>query len=107
MRLLLDESLPIELADLIIGHDVATVRGLKWTGITNGQLLQMAATDGFEAFITPDTNIEFQQNMAKLPLIVIVVRAHTNRIQDLTPLMPELLEHLTTAAPRSLGHVGA
>ena len=106
MRLLLDESLPIELAGHITGHDVVTVRGMNWLGIKNGRLLSMAAADGFDAFITPDTNIEFQQNLAKLPMTVIVLRAHRNRISDLLPLLPELLAVLETAAPGSFARVG-
>jgi predicted nuclease of predicted toxin-antitoxin system len=74
MRILLDESLPHDLAALIAGHDVSTVRDEGWASVKNGQLLALAATK-FEAFITADRNLEFQQNLAKLPIAVVVLVA--------------------------------
>jgi hypothetical protein len=43
MRILLDESLPVELADELHGHDVVSVQILGWAGIKNGELLTRAA----------------------------------------------------------------
>jgi predicted nuclease of predicted toxin-antitoxin system len=105
MRILLDESLPHDLAALIAGHDVSTVRDEGWASVKNGQLLALAATK-FEAFITADRNLEFQQNLAKLPIAVVVLVARKNRIQDLEPLLPELaalLNHLPAKALRKVG----
>lgn len=61
MRMLLDESLPRDLSPLIIGHDVSTVRDQGRSSTQNGKLLVLAATK-FDAFITADRNLEFQQN---------------------------------------------
>jgi hypothetical protein len=44
MRVLLDESLPQALKDLLVGHEAQTVAGAGWNGITNGRLLALAAT---------------------------------------------------------------
>ena len=59
MRILLDESLPKDLAPLISGHDVTTVRAAGWSSIKNGKLLALAAAQ-FDVFITADRNLEFQ-----------------------------------------------
>ena len=106
MRILLDESLPHDLAPLIIGHDVSTVRAEGWTGVKNGRLLALAATT-FEVFITADRNLEFQQNLAKLPISVIVLLARKNRVQDIEPLLPELIRLLNHMPPKALRKVGA
>ena len=106
MRILLDESLPHDLAPLIIGHDVSTVRAEGWTGVKNGRLLALAATM-FEVFITADRNLEFQQNLAKLPISVIVLVARKNRVQDIEPLLPELIRLLNHLPPKALRQVGA
>lgn len=106
MRILLDESLPRPLAKQLLGHDVRTVTELQWTGIRNGELLLKAA-DSFDALLTADQNIEFQQNLAKLPIAVIVLVASTNRIESLQPLVPELLQALTTLQPKKVLRVGA
>ena len=106
MRILLDESLPHDLAPLIIGHDVSTVRAEGWTGVKNGRPLALAATM-FEVFITADRNLEFQQNLAKLPISVIVLVARKNRVQDIEPLLPELIRLLNHLPPKALRQVGA
>ena len=106
MRILLDESLPHDLAALILGHHVSTVRDEGWTSIKNGKLLVLAATK-FDAFITADRNLEFQQNVAKLPIAVVVLLARKNRVQDLEPLLPELGALLNHLPSRTLCKVGA
>jgi hypothetical protein len=105
MRILLDEALPHDLASLIDGHFVSTVGAESWSGMQNGKLLALAATR-FDAFIPADRNLEFQQNLATLPLAVVVLLARTNRIQDIEPLLPALLRVLNHLPPRSLCKVG-
>jgi len=41
-----------------------------------------------------DRSIEFQQNIGSLPFGIILVRAASNRMIDLLPLMPAVLEAL-------------
>jgi predicted nuclease of predicted toxin-antitoxin system len=106
MRILLDESLPHDLVFLIKGHEVSTVRDEGWASVTNGKLLALAATK-FEVFITADRNLEFQQNLAKLPIAVVVLIARKNRAQDLEPLLPELAALLVALPARSLRKVGS
>ena len=106
MRILLDESLPHDLAALIPGHHVSTVREEGWASVKNGKLLALAATK-FEAFITADRNLEFQQNPTKLPIAVVVLIARKNRIEDLRPLLPQLASLLNHLPARALRKVGA
>jgi predicted nuclease of predicted toxin-antitoxin system len=106
VRILLDESLPGPLAKLLTGHDVHTVTVLQWTGLKNGDLLKRAA-DSFDAVLTADQNIQFQQNLAQLPTAVVVLVASTNRIESLQPLVSEVLSALETLQPRTLIRVGA
>ena len=82
MRILLDESLPRDLALLIVGHEAVTVQATGWSSIKNGKLLALAATQ-FDVFLTADRNIEFQQNLKALPVAIVVLRARNNRIQAL------------------------
>ena len=105
MRILLDESLPKDLAHLITGHEVTTVRAAGWSGVKNGKLLALAASS-FDLFLTADKNLEHQQNLATLPIAVLVLRAHSNRVQHLAPLLPELYKLLNHIHPRSFHHVG-
>ena len=106
MRILLDESLPRDLARFLTGHEVSTVRAAGWSGFKNGKLLALAATR-FDVFVTVDRNLEFQQNLATLPIAVAVLIVPRTRIQAIEPLVPELLRLLNHIAPRTLRKVGA
>ena len=106
MRLLLDESLPNPLTDLLVGHDVQTVAQMGWTRLGNGALLRQAAA-AFDALLTADQNIEFQQNLKTLPVAVIVLVAASNRLESLEPLVPDVLRTLANLQPKTLVRVGA
>lgn len=72
MRVLLDESLPHDLAPLLVGHVVETVQGRGWAGMKNGLLLAEAA-EHFDVFLTADRNLPHQQNLARFDVRVIVL----------------------------------
>ena len=67
MRLLLDESVPRRFRRTLPAHTVKTVVEMGWSGVKNGALLELAAVE-FEAFITVDRNLPYQQNIAALPI---------------------------------------
>jgi hypothetical protein len=71
MKLLLDEHLPHSLRLEIVGHDVSTVAFMGWSGIENGALLSRASAEAFDALVTNDHAMEYEQNLASLPLAVI------------------------------------
>ena len=64
----------------------------------------LAATR-FDVFLTMDQNIEFQQNLATLPISILVVEAVSNRMEHLQPLAPEILRELNHLPPKSLRRV--
>jgi hypothetical protein len=105
MRILLDESLPSELKTELLGHDVLTVQEAGWSGLSNGELLARAAGK-FDVFVTADQNLQYQQNLAALPVAVVVLVARSNRMQDLRPLLPDLLSRLPKLPARALGRIG-
>jgi len=105
MRILLDESLPRRLKNELVGHEVSAVAECGWSGVKNGRLLALAAVS-FDAFVTADQNLQYQQNLATLPISVVVQVAIDNRLQTLLGLVPELLASLDRLQPRSLVRVG-
>ena len=105
MRILLDEDVPRRLAAMLAGHAVSTVQRSGWAGIKNGKLLGLAAIE-FDVFLTMDANLQFQQNLATLPIAVLVVEAASNRMEHLVPLVPEILKALDHIQPRSLHRMG-
>ena len=97
MRILIDECLPHELADELVGPEVRTVQQAGWAGLSNGEPLEKVS-GSFEVFLTIDKRIESEQ---KVPgdVALITVHAHSNRIQDLRPLLPELLRVISKTPP--------
>jgi hypothetical protein len=106
VRVLLDENLPHDLASLLGGHDVATVQGLGWTGVTNGELLRRAS-GRIDVLMTMDRKLEHQQNLSVFSFGVIVLRARSNRLADLVPLVDEISAALEKAQAGNVQHVGA
>lgn len=107
MKLLLDENLPHDLRDAISSHDVFTVSYMKWKGLGNGALLVAAARAGFDALVTTDQAMSYQQYTAALPCAVVVLHARSNALADLLPPMPELQRALASSPQRVIVHVGA
>lgn len=105
MRILLDECLPRELADELVGHEVRTVQQERWSSLENGELPLRASGD-FAVFITIDKHIERAQRVPA-DLAVVTLRARTNRIESLRPLVPEVPRVLKEIRPGSFVRVGA
>jgi len=96
VRVFLDECVDWRLARDLVGHEVRTAREMGWTSIVNGELLALAAQQ-FDVFLTVDRNLTFQQNLVSFSIAVVVLRAKTNRLADLRPLVPKLLEVIADA----------
>ena len=107
MRILIDEQLPRQLAPYLIGHDARTVQQESWAGLKNGALLTKAEDAGFSVFLTGDQNLEFQQDISKSRLGVVVRCAASNTLEDLLPLVPAALTAIATVRPGQLVRVEA
>ena len=87
MKVLLDECVPRKLKREIANHEVLTVTEQGWSGVENGELLNLAATE-FDIFLTVDQNLSFQQNLKNFNIAIILMVARNNRLKTLLPLMP-------------------
>jgi predicted nuclease of predicted toxin-antitoxin system len=91
VRILLDACVPERLGRFIAGHDVLPVRvAFGTTDLDDGPLLARAVASGFEAFVTVDKSLRYQQNLGDHPLRVVLLRAHSNALEHLVPLVPTL-----------------
>ena len=106
MRLLLDESVPAKLRRALPSHAVRTAVEMGWSGVKNGKLLALASAE-FDAFITVDKNLPFQQNLKTLPVAVVVLDAVSNELPYLLPLVPELERQLAQLVPKTYVLVAA
>ena len=90
MRILLDESVPVQLRRDFVGHDARTVRYMGWLGIDNGDLLKLAR-DNFDVFVTADQNMPYQWNITSSDLPILIFQGRSNARKDLAPLVPKAL----------------
>lgn len=77
MRVLFDQGVLAPLRDLLPGHEVSTAYECGWSTLKNGELLAALDAQGFQVFVTTDTNLKYQQNLASR-LVAIVVLSTTS-----------------------------
>jgi predicted nuclease of predicted toxin-antitoxin system len=100
MKVLLDHCLPKRLRTLLPGHDVKTARQMGWEQLKNGELLSSASTQ-FDVLLTIDKKVQFETNLATIPLAVVIVDSVSNAYPELVPFAPHLMALI--AAPLSKG----
>ena len=105
MKILLDECLPRRLKDRFASHDCYTVPEALLAGKKNGELLAIAERQGFEVFLTMDKGIEYEQNLSGRQIAVIVLRAQSNRLMDLVPLVDACLKQIRSIKPGQIARI--
>src|ERR1044071_4537532 len=93
MRILLDECLPRRLKAHLVGHECRTVPEAGWASKRNGELLELAE-GSYDVFLTLDKGIEYQQNLSGRGIAVLILRARSNRLDDLLDRVPACLAAL-------------
>lgn len=105
MRVLLDGNLPRTFAALLPGHRVDTVHQRRWSDLNDRPLLDVAEAE-YDAFVTADQNLQYQQNLSDRRIRVVVLRAWRTSLPALAPLAPLVLTALTEMAPGELRVIG-
>jgi predicted nuclease of predicted toxin-antitoxin system len=106
MRVLLDECLPEGLRTELPGHQVLTAREAGLAGKKDSDLLT-AASGRFDVFITMDRSLQWQQRVSAFDLGVVIIRARSNSLLSIRPLIPDLLRLLLIVGPGQVVRVGA
>lgn len=96
MRLLLDENLPKRLKQDFREYEIYTTADKGWTGISNGRLLRLLIENKFDALLTFDKNLQYQQNFTQYTIAVIVLNAPDNSYMTLKELVKKVKDVLTT-----------
>ena len=95
MKILLDENIDVRFKKYFPDvHEIYTVQDMGWKGIKNGELLTLLSQNNFDCWIVVDKNIPYQQNLTKLPCLIIVLDVVRNTLQHLQPLVPQVIQLL-------------
>jgi hypothetical protein len=95
LKVALDEGVPEQIAPHLPGHDVQSVRQLGLKGTVNGKLLDAMEAQQFEAMISNDKKLEFDQNLARRPFAILLLS--TNHLPTLEPNIGKIAAALETA----------
>ena len=99
MRILFDQGTPVPLRKTLSGHEIATTFERGWQTLKNGELLEAAETARFEAILTTDKNIRYQQNRSGHRLAIVVLpTTDWRRIRNHTDVVVQALASLTPGA---------
>lgn len=90
MKLLFDQGTPVPLRKYLPEHSAETVYERGWSNISNGDLLKRAEDEGFDALITTDQNLRYQQNMTGRQSSILVL---------MTTSWPRIKNHLPVLVP--------
>jgi hypothetical protein len=73
LKVLFDQGTPVPLKNHFSSHHVSTAYELGWSTLNNGELLAAAEGNGFEVFVTTDTNLAYQQNLSNRKIAIVVL----------------------------------
>jgi hypothetical protein len=73
LKILFDQGTPVPLRNHFSSHHVSTAFELGWSTLKNGELLAAAEGNGFEVFVTTDTNLAYQQNLSNRKIAIVVL----------------------------------
>ena len=99
MKILLDECLPVDFRLRFPQHETHTAEWAGLKSLSNGALLKAAEEAGYDVLLTVDQGLPHQNNFTGRRIAVVAIRARTNQLEDLVPLVDRILESLMTIRP--------
>jgi predicted nuclease of predicted toxin-antitoxin system len=104
MRILIDECVDPRVKLLFGEHIASTVHEQGWDTLDDGTLLMLACKE-FDVLVTIDAGIEFQQNLGKVQIGVIVVHVPKNQLAHYSMIQKDLLAAIDRIRPGEVIHV--
>ena len=72
MKIIFDHGTPVPLRRYLSGHAVSTAFEMGWHQLENGALLTVAEA-AFDSMITTDQSLQYQQNLTRRQLAILVL----------------------------------
>ena len=88
MKILLDECVTKHIKPYLSDYEIYTIREMEWSGIKNGKLMQLCVEHSFDILLTIDKNLQYQQNLDRYPVVIVVLNSFTSKVDDLVVLLP-------------------
>jgi hypothetical protein len=97
MLVLFDQGTPRGIARWLPHHTVREAKSQGWDRLTNGELLSAAEQAGFDALLTTDKNLRYQQNLKARRIAVVVLGKGRWRL--IRPVISSVVEAVNSAQP--------
>jgi hypothetical protein len=97
MKVLFDVNMPRPLRKELRGHEVTTAQAMNWSELENGELIDAAEKAGFNAFVTADKNLQYQQKLSGRRIGIVVLPG--NKLRELKVIAPRICMALDTLKP--------
>lgn len=95
MRILFDQGTPAPLRHALATHEITTAFERGWQILENGDLLLAAEAAGFDAIVTTDQNLRYQQNLKNRRIAILVLSTTSwPRLRTQTDLVIQAIERL-------------
>lgn len=102
MKILLDHNLDRRLKSQLPQQETFTTQEMGWANVVNGKLLALAEENGFDIFLTADSNIKSQQNISGRKISILIMRTFDNRLSTNLEMREEIEEVLSRINQREI-----
>jgi Domain of unknown function (DUF5615) len=100
-RVLFDEDVPRQLRLDLHEFEIRTVQEEGWASVKNGELLQRAS-QAFAVLVTADQRLQYQQDIPRFQIGVVVIAARDTRLPSLKSVIPQLRAAIGSVGPGSV-----
>jgi hypothetical protein len=78
---------------------VSTATEVAFGGYKNGKLLKAAEEKSFDVLLTIDKNIDYQQNVDKFAIAIVILDVSRSHIKHIIPLIAEFKARINLYKP--------
>ena len=103
MRILFDQGTPVPLREALDEYDISTAYERGWSTLDNGELLDVAGSEGFKVLVTTDRNLRHQQDLRGRNIAIVVLT--TTSWPRIRHDIPAVVRAIGAASPGSYTEV--
>jgi hypothetical protein len=104
MRIFLDACIDPKAAAVFEGHQVTTAFEAGWHQLKDHRLLPLLQGN-FDVLVTIDGGFEYEHNLKRLSLGIVIAHVARNKVAFYRDLAPELLSAVERVKPGEVIHV--
>jgi len=67
---------------------------MGFSGLKNGKLLAATESANFDILLSIDKNMDYQQNIARFNLTLVILDVPKNTLSHVSPMLPQFLEQV-------------